>query len=808
MISVEDLIGDFVAETLECLEALSSEVVAWENDPTDRERLDAFFRFFHTVKGSCGFLNLPRVEKLAHSAEDVLAAIRSGDRTPDPVTITAVLAVMDHIADIARALGDGTPGPDESDDDALLDSLTGRAVSVDVPVALASEPLDGGSDHAPQTASVPRERGPRTVRISLSLIDQLMNAVSDMVLARNELSRKLRDSNADPDVEGSFERLSACVADMRDMVSKTRMQRVDRLFTALPRMVRDLSQELGKRVDLLLEGGDVEMDREMIEMVLDPLTHIVRNALDHGIERPIERVADGKPETGTIRISARQSGNQIVIEVIDDGRGIATHSLVTKALRLKLIGEGDVAGMSQADKLALIFHPGLSTAEQISAISGRGVGMDVVRTNVERIGGVVTLDSTPGRGTMLQLRVPMTLTIIPGLILRCGPELFAIPRGNVIELLHEKGGMVTVETVAGARIATIRGQRYSLIDLETLLGRERVELPGVSRTLMLVGSPTGVPYALGVDTVENHEELVIRPASPVVMAAGIFAGMTLPDNGRPMLLLDPAGIAQAADLPMEQPKNDAVGATLAEERQAQTIPALQFVEMGGQHRLIPLDTIERIEDIPAALFGETGGQTFVRLGERLVRVVNRANPTDELVKTLHLRAGGQEICYVVQDVADIIDMPIRPHLRVQKHGIAGIVSHEGQHLEVIDAHALFAAADDGSGGGEPPGICLIAGLAEDPWMRTILAPLLMQAGYDVRDAGSGDAIRLAGPSVLLCDAAQEKAGQDEASEAPLPVIRLRAEAQADAGDFHKSIYRYDRAGLLAAVDGALRKQAA
>jgi two-component system chemotaxis sensor kinase CheA len=555
-----------------------------------------------------------------------------------------------------------------------------------------------------------------------------------------------------------------------------------------------------------LEGGDVEMDREMIEMVLDPLTHIVRNALDHGIEQPADRIAAGKPEAGNIRISARQSGNQIVIEVMDNGRGIATDSLVAKALRLKLISEGDVAGMSHADKLALIFHPGLSTAEQISAISGRGVGMDVVRTNVERIGGVVTLESTAGRGTLLQLRVPMTLTIIPGLILRCGSEHFAIPRGNVIELLHENGGMVTVENVAGARIATIRGERYSLIDLETLLGRERETAEGVSRTLMLIGSPTGVPYALGVDTVENHEELVIRPASPVVMAAGIFAGMTLPDNGRPMLLLDPAGIAEAADLPTEQPRSEGVGLAVAEEKQAQTIPALQFVEIGGQHRLIPLDTIERIEDIEASLFGSTEGQTFVRLGERLVRVVNRVDIKDELVKTLHLRVGAQEVCYIVQDVADIIDMPIRPHLRVQKHGIAGVVSHEGQHLEVIDTHALFAALDDGRGDEARPGTCLIAGLADDPWMRTILAPLLVQAGYDVRDAGSSDAVRASGPSVLLCDAAQEEAGQDDVI--PVPVIRLRAEAQPDARHLPNSIYRYDRAGLLAAVDGALRKQAA
>ncbi|MET0137985.1 MAG: chemotaxis protein CheW, partial [Sphingobium sp.] len=618
---------------------------------------------------------------------------------------------------------------------------------------------------------------------------------------------------ADPDVEGSFDRLSACVADMRDMVSKTRMQRVDRLFTALPRMVRDLSQDLGKKVHLALEGGDVEMDREMIEMVLDPLTHIVRNALDHGLETPADRIQAGKDATGTVRISARQSGNQILIEVSDNGRGIGTENLVTKALRLKLVSETEAGVMTHAEKLALIFHPGLSTAEKVSAISGRGVGMDVVRTNVERIGGIVTLDSTVGRGTVIQMRVPMTLTIIPGLILRCGGELFAIPRGNVIELLHENSAMVTVETVAGARVATIRGQRYSVVDLEHLLGRARAGSSEGPRTLMLVGSPTGVPYALGVDAVENHEELVIRPASPVVMAAGIFAGMTLPDNGRPMLLLDPAGIAQVADLPMDLDRKDsnAVDPRQAqdeEQAQANTIPALQFVEKGGQHRLISLDTVERIEDIEPALFGMTEGQQFVRLQERLVRVANPTPVSGDLVKTLHLRVGGQEICYVVEDVADIIDMPVRPDLRVQTHGIAGIVSHNGRHLEVIDAHALFAGlAADNDIDTAAAGTCLISGLADDPWMRTILAPLLIQAGYDVRDAGSPVAIRSgAGASVLLCETGGDA---DAPVQAPgLPVIRLRAQAEADVRDPHQSIYRYDRASLLAAVDGALRRQAA
>jgi two-component system chemotaxis sensor kinase CheA len=291
------------------------------------------------------------------------------------------------------------------------------------------------------------------------------------------------------------------------------------------------------------------------------------------------------------------------------------------------------------------------------------------------------------------------------------------------------------------------------------------------------------------------------------MTAGIFAGMTLPDNGRPMLLLDPAGIAQVADLPMELDKNEATRATILqkeEQQQVSTIPALQFVETSGQHRLLPLDTVERIEDLPIALFGMTEGRQFVRLQDRLVRVANPAKLSGDLIKTLHLRVGGQEVCYIVKDVADIIDMPIRPHLLVHTRGIAGVVNHGGQHLEVIDAHALFAGLDaDNHAGASTPGICLIAGLAEDPWMRTILAPLLVQAGYDVRDAGVSETASGSGPAVILCDTER-----DDASKPALPVIRLRPQAEADTHDPQQSIYRYDRAGLLAAVDGALRRQAA
>ncbi|HWV11836.1 MAG TPA: Hpt domain-containing protein, partial [Sphingobium sp.] len=613
---MDELLQEFIAETQETLEALAGEVVAWEADPSDRDRLDAIFRFFHTVKGSCGFLNLPRFERLSHAAEDVLSEIRAGNRTADPATVSAVLGIMDRIAELAEAVAIGAALPDENDD-YLIGALAAREEGpAATEVAPAIEAVRQGGAQAV----------PRTIRLPLSLIDQLMNGVSDMVLARNELSRKLRERSSDPELESSFERLSTCVADMRDAISKTRMQRVERLFTAIPRMVRDLGRELGKRIDLVLEGGDVEMDREMVEMVVDPLTHIVRNSIDHGIETPEQRKALGKPEAGTLKLQARQSGNQIVIEVSDDGQGIDTGRLVEKAVSAGKLTRDAAARMSEAEKLELIFQAGLSTASHVTAISGRGVGMDVVRANVERIGGVIALHNELGRGLRIVLRVPLTLTIIPGLIIRSGGLHFAISRAAVVEILHDNNETLHVAEVGGAKIATIRSVRHSMIDLEDVLGMEKSAQPG-PRAIMVVRSATGVPFALGVAAVDNHEELVIRPASPLVMATGVYAGMTLPDNGKPMLLLDAAGLANAARLPnvVDERANDEAEENDDGAVRVEMVSALRFEELSGERRLIKLSLVERVEDVDASLFGRSGAHAFVRLDGRLVPVANGAH---------------------------------------------------------------------------------------------------------------------------------------------------------------------------------------
>lgn len=786
---MDELLSEFIAETQETLEALASEVVAWEADPGDRERLDAVFRFFHTVKGSCGFLNLPRFEKLSHAAEDVLSEVRAGETPPDAATISAVLAVMDRIAELCAAVAAGESLPQENDD-LLIHALHHC-------YAMAGMAPDESEESAP-TVSVDlglptRSGASRTIRLPIALIDQLMSGVSDMVLARNELSRKLRDRDADAELEMVFERLSSCIADMRDSISKTRMQRVERLFMAIPRMVRDLSRDLGKSIDLVIEGGDVEMDREMVEMVVDPLTHIVRNSIDHGIETPDQRRAVGKAATGHLRLSARQSGSQIVIEVSDDGRGIDVEAVARKVVEAGVMSAPDVARLSERERLDLIFNAGLSTAREVTAVSGRGVGMDVVRTNIERIGGTIALANDPGRGLTITMRVPLTLTIIPGLILNAGGQCFAIPRSAVIEILHDNNAMVTITRIGGASVAKIRGARYSMIDLETVLGLPLGERRS-PRSLMLVRSASGTPYALAVSGVENHEELVIRPAAPMLMASGIYAGMTLPDNGKPMLLLDAGGIAQIAGLPAEQPS--VIDDDVAEqERTEQNIyTALHFVELSGEDRLIRLSLVDRVEDVSVLAFRAAGGVPVVSIGGRLLPAIHMAGPEhanddDNMVTCLRVRDGVRELCYPVRSIIDIVDVPAALAMELPHDYVAGLALVDGRQIEVIDSLALMARVPERIEGEPDAPRCVILD-GEDRWNSEILAPLLVQAGYRVE---FGLQAGLEG-AVVLASATQEL---PEVAMAGAPVVRLRATGTADPAE--DSIFRYDRDALLKGI---------
>ena len=765
---MDDLLDDFIAETRDMLDALGGEIVAWEADPSDRERLDAIFRFVHTVKGNCGFFDLPRLEHLSHAAEGTLAQVRSNQREPDAHLVSAVLAIIDRIAEIVQALQTGEAVPSGDDED-LVAALDERAPAV------RRSADDGGSD----------SRAPvRSIRLSVELLDRMMNGVSDMVLARNELARRLRETEADPVLEAAFDRVSSCIAEMREAITRTRMQRIDNLFASLPRVVRDLAVELGKKVTLEIDGGDVELDREMIEIIRDPLTHIVRNALDHGLEMPDQRVAAGKPAAGVLRVNARQSGNQILIEVADDGRGIDGDRLVKKALAAGIVSPSRAEMMTADQKVALIFEPGLSTAAEVTAISGRGVGMDVVRANVERIGGVVDLDSRPGLGLRLTLRVPLTLTIIPALTVSAGGQKFAIPRSAIEEIVRCRGA-VSVEPLGGSMVANIRGARIPRVSLSTILG-----LPDAANDrdqTMIVLKPAGTDlYALAVDIVHDHEELVIKPAAPPVMATGLYAGTTLADDGSPILLLDCSGIAAAAGVVFDRVEQEAGHAAPIENLETDRPAMLLFRTMEGQCRAVRLALVERIEDVPVEAVQVSAGCLRVTVRDTLLPLTGCDRPPAGKLRLLRLTDGASELAYAFRDVVDIVPLAGDVLPPAAAGEVGGVTLVNGEPVEILDPFWLFVRHCV-----EEPQAPLVCALpSADMWMHNILRPILENAGYRVVAAEHTDPQEV---DVMIAAADEESVSGAEEGK----LLRLRSRPDDEAGD--GSIYRYDRAGLLSAL---------
>jgi two-component system, chemotaxis family, sensor kinase CheA len=761
---MDELINDFIAETRDMAQALSGAIVAWEATPHDRERLDEIFRFVHTVKGNSGFFDLPRLEQLSHAAEGALAEVRAGDRVADTALVNAVLAIIDRIGELVLALETGESLASE-DDAPLIAALSSAPAMAALPdLAAAPEPE--------------AKRSLRSIRLSVDLLDRMMNGVSDAVLARNELARRLRDAPRDVAVEAAFERVSACIAEIRDGITRTRMQRIDSLFSGLPRMVRDLSAELGKQVRLQADGGDVELDREMIEMIRDPLTHIVRNAIDHGIESPSERAAAGKRAAGTLRVSARQAGNQILIEVADDGRGIDGDALVRKARAAGLIAAEQAEKLTPAQKIALVFMPSLSTADEVTAISGRGVGMDVVRANIERIGGVVDVESRPSQGVRLCMRVPLTLTIIPALTVSAGGQVFAVPRSAIDEIL--RGSAVPVDRVGDAEVATVRGRRVPLIGLPALLGIDS-DTPREEQRIVLLKPAGGEVYALAVDAVHDHEELVVKPAAPAVMAAGLYAGTTLADDGSPILLLDPSGVAKRAGISFTESEIDrALNGHAAEAEAARETSLLLFRTLDGGRRAIPVALVERIEDVPADSIAFSAGKLRVSLGGRIVPLAGCAALPEDKLRILRLTDGVSEIAYGFAEVIDIRALVLELQPAPAPGEIAGVALIDGAQIEMLDPHWLFAQHGDVARDDGPQAVCALP--QGDPWIDNMLRPLIEGLGYRIaRGAEEADIV-----------IARE---QDEVP-ADANVVRIRASAEGEG------IHRYDRAALIGALSAA------
>ena len=766
---MDDLLAEFVAETREMLGALAGEIVAWEANPDDRARLDTIFRFVHTVKGNCGFFDFPQLEALSHAAEDALADVRAGHRRADSRLVDAVLAVIDRIGVMIGEIERGEP-LSEATDDVLIAALAGE--------------LDDGAisqigsvRHSPVTPAAEQ----RTIRLPVDLIDQVMSGVSEMVLARNDLARRMQSLGADTGLEAPFARLSALIAEVRDAITRTRMRRIEGLFSTFPRLVRDLSAELGKQVFVEIENGEVELDREMIELIRDPLLHIIRNAVDHGIEAPAERLAAGKREAGMLTISARQSGNTIHIGIMDDGRGIDVDKLAAKAIAAGTHTPEQIAAMSREEKIDLIYEPGLSTAETVTAISGRGVGMDVVRANIEKFGGTLEIESLPGEGTRFLICVPLTLSILPSLTVEAGGQTFAVPRSYVEEIVSTAGGNLEFAQIGERRYLTFRDRRLACISLGEALRLERNDDPTLFVILRL---GWGDLYALEVDRIFDHHELVIKPLSPGIMKSGLFVGCTQLDDGTPVLVLDVAAIGYGAGLPRELHRPSAITAHAAPRAEREGLRVILFRALDGERRAIAMSVVEQVERAGATAVRRPGPDAQIVLGEDILPLAGVPADVElpERITVLRLCEGGERIAYAASEVIDIATLDgVLKRVNGQTH-VVGVTLIDGETAELVDCHALFASqAAHTAGHGTLT--CRLDG--DETWMRNFLGPIIEAAGYRIVDEGPADVAFVEGDI-----------GDKDECEAR-KAIRLRsAPGPADGPD---SIYRYDRAALMAAL---------
>jgi len=498
-----------------------------------------------------------------------------------------------------------------------------------------------------------------TLRVDVTLLNRMMNLVGELVLTRNQV---LQATSSDPNMTMLSRRLDMVTADLRESVMKARMQPVSNIFSKMPRIVRDLSQSLGRRVHLEVEGQDTELDKSLLEAIKDPLTHAVRNSLDHGIEPPDVREAAGKNPEGTLKLRAAQEGSHVIIEVSDDGAGIAVEKVRQKAIERGVITKERATHLSERELLQLIFLPGLSTAAAVTNVSGRGVGMDVVRTNVEKIGGKVEIDSRAGKGTTLRLRIPLTLAIIPALIVRSIDQSFALPQGALSELVHipAEEAATAIEWIENAPLYRLRGKLLPLVFLDRLL------MPGVDHkttterdNFIAVLDPDGRRFGLVVDGLADPEEIVVKPLSAVLKDIGLFSGATVLGNADLALILDPGSIAVKAGIAMreEEIARAAEGETEAEAAKS---PEYLLVEAAGRQAAVLLSDVLRIEQLPLSRIEYIGYRPVLNFEGQLLPVEDsggvlaaaEGNPKAQIIVVV-CREGNRHVGIAVSHVLDV-----------------------------------------------------------------------------------------------------------------------------------------------------------
>jgi two-component system chemotaxis sensor kinase CheA len=672
--------------------------VRFEREPNNRQVLSNIFRLIHTIKGTCGFLGLPRLEALTHAAETLMGKFRDGMAVTGEA-VSLILAAIDRVKTILDGLEKLQCEPPGDDAD-LIGELTQAAARAQNTESTPGRHGDrrAGERRGEESTSENRDTATlrnlaesgdggiasQSIRVSIDTLDQLMTIVSELVLTRNQLLEVLRRHD-ESEFNVPLQRLSNVTTQVQQEVMKTRMQPIGNAWQKLPRIVRDLSAELGKDIGLEMNGADTELDRQVLDLVKDPLTHLVRNCADHGIESPDERNAAGKPRSGTIRLSASRQGGYVVIEIADDGRGLDTARIQAKALEAGLVSEADMAAKSELQINDLIFAAGFSTAAKVTSISGRGVGMDVVRSNIEQIGGTVDVKSRLGRGTTFVIKIPLTLAIVAALIVEIAGQRFAFPQLSVLELVR-LGTEHRIERIKSAAVLRLRHKLLPLIEVKKALALGA----GDDTSGFVVVTQTGSQaFGAVVDNVFHTEEIVIKPVSSKLRHIEIYSGMTILGDGSVIMVIDPNVLAQSLG-EVATPRSDTVSDAVEPQPSSRqdTVPLLLFRAGSERLKAVPLPRVSRIEEIDCRAIKVADGEYIVQYRGELMPLLGfdlqarRENeaPQPVLVFTEQDRSIGLLIDEIVDIAEDKLDIKVVG----DRAGILGYALVKGAMTEIID----------------------------------------------------------------------------------------------------------------------------
>lgn len=1016
---MDDLLSEFLTETFESIEEVDAQLVELEQDPNNKSVLDNIFRLVHTIKGTCGFLGLPRLEAVAHSGENVLGKFRDGEMEVTSDSVTLILAALDRIKEILDGLeqtqeepaGDDTeiinqlnamaegktvppkievvetatekpikvegerpsvpgeatldeleaaflaaPGPEDEEPAELetttskLDSIGGaetvsvlshlfhnrilsdvnlkellagadlregkKAIEEFFTSSLLIEKCDEGlvessfanfincgiaedqfysttqhlegvldemgvapldaelikeiygqasammleeakknvkADTPTKKEKVEKKAGGnkensianQSIRVSVEVLDNLMNMVSELVLTRNQLMQiSRRAGGSDNDFEIPLQRLSQCTTELQEGVMKTRMQPIGNAWSKLPRIIRDLQMELGKKIDLQMIGAETELDRQVLELIKDPLTHMIRNSADHGVETIEDRIAAGKKETGTIRLNAFHEGGQIIIEISDDGAGLPVEKLKAKALANELATEEELEAMSDQQIQRFIFHAGFSTAQKVTSVSGRGVGMDVVRTNIEKIGGTVELKSTEGKGTTFSIKIPLTLAIVSALIVESGSERYAIPQISVLELVRASDDSThSIEHINETPVLRLRDRLLPLMHLNKILGcenkQEGVPEETVQEDFIIITQVGDFTFGIVVDRVFDTEEIVVKPVAPILRDLGVFSGNTILGDGTVIMILDPNGIAMEANEAMAD-----VADQRAEEDEDRAVvsaddkEAILLFRAGGEtKRAVPLALVSRLEEIDISKIEVSEGAKMVQYRGKLMPLVLINDQYD--IKSegrqpmLVFTEDDKSMGIIVDEISDIKEDSINVELSSKTVGQLGTAIIDGIATEVIDiAHYFEMTFNDWQLGSESPSDDFtskrksILIVDDSTFFLNLLKPLLNASGYNVTIASTAnEALKLREdgyefdliisdidmPEMNGFEFAEEV--RDDGSWQNTPMVALSAnssekrfEKGREAG-FDNYVEKLDRDTLLKAIDEQINDQA-